>query len=67
MFDEHICNLELTIRNYQASIKDDNLELMDDIGINIDNIVLYTCHIILFCRKNINYLLHYSYTLIRII
>lgn len=34
MFDEHIRNLELTIRNYQASIEDEGLEPRIDVGIN---------------------------------
>ncbi|MEG1581518.1 MAG: cell filamentation protein Fic, partial [Bacteroidaceae bacterium] len=34
MFDEHIRNLEQTIRNYQASIEDDGLEPCVDVGIN---------------------------------
>lgn len=34
MFDEHIRNLEQTIRNYQASIEDEGLEPRVDVGIN---------------------------------
>lgn len=35
MFDEHIRNLEQTIRNYQASIEDEGLEPRVDVGINV--------------------------------
>lgn len=35
MFDEHIRNLEQTIRNYQASIEDGGLEPRVDVGINV--------------------------------
>ena len=35
MFDEHIRNLEQTIRNYQASIEDEGLEPRVDVCINV--------------------------------
>lgn len=35
MFDEHIRNLEQTIRNYQTSIEDEGLEPRVDVGINV--------------------------------
>lgn len=35
MFDEHIRNMEKTIRNYQASIEDNGLEPRVDVGINV--------------------------------
>lgn len=35
MFDEHIRNLEETIRNYQALIEDTDLEPRIDVGINV--------------------------------
>ena len=35
MFEEHIRNLEQTIRNYQASIEDEGLEPRVDVGINV--------------------------------
>lgn len=35
MFDEHIRNLEQTIRNYQNSIEDEGLEPRVDVGINV--------------------------------
>lgn len=35
MFDEHIRNLEQTIRNYRASIEEEGLEPHVDVGINV--------------------------------
>ena len=35
MFDEHICNLEQTIRNYQSSLEDECLEPRVDVGLYV--------------------------------
>ena len=35
MFDEHIRNLEQTIRNYRASIEEEGLEPHVDVGMNV--------------------------------
>ena len=35
MFDEHIHNLEQTIRNYQGSIENEGIESRSDVGINV--------------------------------
>lgn len=35
MFDEHIRNIENTIRKYESSIDSNNLDIVQDVGINV--------------------------------